>query len=976
MKLTKNIYIHPSSGLINSCIKDALARLVPVRFTDCAHMATCRQADAVISLSGDGKVLESMARESLRCFHVAEGTVGSKQADREASVRFGNSKHLNKWFRGRTVAHRPLPSPSAVRTEVGDEILACHGENPVWVFRRLGGLSVDIVSAPLPRLADGQRPFDYLDGYHFIQLLPLLHFLREVTTDAGWRPPPLRACLMFDDPNLHWPTYGFLAYREIATLAQRDGFHVAFATVPLDLWGIHARTANLFRENRNTCRCWYMGTTTPERKFGQVRTPAGHLKLIAQGLVRIARLEQKTGLHVGRVMVPPHEALAAGALDAMLSLGFEGASLTPWSLRYWNRDRRWPPTFGLEIAEMMNSGFPIISRFDLSGSCEGPAAISAFLGRPIVLFEHNEAMASGLEPLSRAAEVVNSLGDVGWCSVEKMLRSNYLTFQQDGTLWIKPYSSRVHIDVPTDVSAVVVVVPHETDRSDPFDFAMIMKREGTARPVQVSAGTLIEVVPGDRLELVSPALGRVDYRQIDRSGFSGGALARRILCEARDRFIPLMSRKRNPKGNLPHQVKRNAADRSAFDWLLPGFLVVVPGLEDARSWILGPHDSWSMDCHTRIAAAVVLARSLGEGGSPIDTAVDIGMIAGSVAILQRRGLEWGPLVSRNKALFLMYAYFALSVCWSEFPFLSLKRIIKDFGAVLMALVFLTEPNPIEAIQGVFARVAYVLFPLSVVAIKWFPEIGRMPRNSGDSMFRGLTPHKNMLGALVFIVTLIILWDLTEAWKNRTQQRGQMRARIGILLVGAWLMIACDSKTSFLCLVLGTFIFWAAGRLTRMQQGRQILIAGLTIAIGMVAMDKTFGLSGMIIKGLGRDPNLTGRTAIWRLVKEQGTDPFIGNGFYSFWDGSKGKRVSDQFFPMTLKSSHNGYLELYVDGGFSGIFRSCIAANHIGEKSCQQVVHGKPARQNGLGLLGHLPLLQLLRVQFLQNAICCGLRSCW
>jgi len=38
--------------------------------------------------------------------------------------------------------------------------------------------------------------------------------------------PPLRACFVIDDPNLHWPSYGHLDYRRMAEHARRGGYHV------------------------------------------------------------------------------------------------------------------------------------------------------------------------------------------------------------------------------------------------------------------------------------------------------------------------------------------------------------------------------------------------------------------------------------------------------------------------------------------------------------------------------------------------------------------------------------------------------------------------------------------------------------------------------------------------------------------------------------------------------------------------------
>src|SRR5437588_776228 len=88
----------------------------------------------------------------------------------------------------------------------------------------------------------------------FVALLALVHFLREVSAEHRWTPPPLRASFIVDDPNLHWPSYGFLRYRELVAHADAHGYHVALATVPLDGWFAHPAAARLLRERADRLR--------------------------------------------------------------------------------------------------------------------------------------------------------------------------------------------------------------------------------------------------------------------------------------------------------------------------------------------------------------------------------------------------------------------------------------------------------------------------------------------------------------------------------------------------------------------------------------------------------------------------------------------------------------------------------------------------------------------------------------------------
>lgn len=310
----------------------------------------------------------------------------------------------------------------------------------------------------------------------------------------------------------------------------------------------------------------------------------------------------------------------------------------------------------------------------------------------------------------------------------------------------------------------------------------------------------------------------------------------------------------------------------------------------------------------------------GQGGSeanPIDTLVYLGLIGSAIYVLSRRKLKWVELVTKNKAVFAVYGFLLLSMAWSPMPAVSGKRIFKDFGCILTGLVFLTELNPAVAVRAVFVRVAYLLLPLSVVFIKYFPDIGRTSSRAGETLFGGVTTQKNSLGEIVFILSIMLLWDLTEIYKGekRRGKKMQLAVRVGMLLIGFWLLKTCDSQTSMLCLAVGGGILWGTQRLLQMRNGRRVLIGILTCIITLVVLDKTLNLSDMVIRAMGRDPGLTGRTEIWKLVLEQKTDPVRGGGFYVFWDSPKGKAVIESF--MQINSAHNGYLDLYMDGGLIG-----------------------------------------------------------
>ena len=114
----------------------------------------------------------------------------------------------------------------------------------------------------------------------------------------------------------------------------------------------------------------------------------------------------------------------------------------------------------------------------------------------------------------------------------------------------------------------------------------------------------------------------------------------------------------------------------------------------------------------------------GTEGSPIDAIYFGTLIVVGIGVLVRRRVALGELVRKNGWLVAFLVYSLASVLWSDFPSIASKRWIKTLGHPVMALIILTEPDPVNAFRTVMKRCAYLLLPLSVLLIKYFPEYGR------------------------------------------------------------------------------------------------------------------------------------------------------------------------------------------------------------------------------------------------------------
>lgn len=350
-------------------------------------------------------------------------------------------------------------------------------------------------------------------------------------------------------------------------------------------------------------------------------------------------------------------------------------------------------------------------------------------------------------------------------------------------------------------------------------------------------------------------------------------------------------------------------------WLIRRDTVTRPGVS-AAVWIptlwLGVIASRPVSLWLGLGGADTLE------GSPADRLFFFGLIVVSLIVLSRRNVPWSSLLARNWPLVLFYGFLLVSVVWANSPVASFKRWIKETGNILVVLVLLTEPQPLQAIRAVFVRCAYLLIPLSIVYLRYFPELGRRYSiYSGQLEVTGVTTQKNSLGTLVLVCALIFLWD----WLERSRPGGLRIPRIDrwatavIFGCGLHLLYLSDSKTSIVCLGLATFIIVSI-RLPLLQRRISALgLYGLTAILAFFLLDWVFGLKDNVVSSLGRDLTFTGRTDVWRELLAVGTDPFLGTGFMSFWDDAY---YRSKLPPWVAFSAHNGYLEVYLAAGFVGV----------------------------------------------------------
>ncbi len=308
-------------------------------------------------------------------------------------------------------------------------------------------------------------------------------------------------------------------------------------------------------------------------------------------------------------------------------------------------------------------------------------------------------------------------------------------------------------------------------------------------------------------------------------------------------------------------------------------------------------------------------------GSPFDRNIYLLLLVAAIIVLAGRWTTVARFLRANPAILLFLFYCLVSIGWSDYPLVAFKRWIKLLSDFLMVLIVLTETNRVFALKRLLTRVGFVLIPLSVLLIKYYPELARYYSPwEGIQFVSGVGADKNMLGMTCLVYGLGLWWLFLGAYRE-TKGRLRMRSLLAYgtaLAMLLWLFHQANSMTSMSCFIMtaGLIAVTTYGKVAR----RPVLVHLMAAAIVGVSFAVLFlNIGGGALETLGRNSTLTGRTEIWGQLLSLSGNPLIGTGFESFWVGQRLERIwATGGLLKGINEAHNGYLEIYLSLGWIGV----------------------------------------------------------
>lgn len=316
-------------------------------------------------------------------------------------------------------------------------------------------------------------------------------------------------------------------------------------------------------------------------------------------------------------------------------------------------------------------------------------------------------------------------------------------------------------------------------------------------------------------------------------------------------------------------------------------------------------------------------------GSLIDRFVFSLLTVLGIYILSKRQVNWLIMRRCNVWLYLFVLYMLISLLWSDYPAVSFKRFTKIFGSLVMAMILITESNPLESFLTILRRCFFVHLPWSIIFIKYFRNLGVSWDYMGkEESWIGLATSKNVLGQVVMLSGIVFLLRIKQNWGKKIVCIDFIYFAMSLyLLKGSKDSLSATSLAVFLLGVMIVFVLPAMKhsinsiKLFALSIGMIILVPIYLAIQNSVRMSVKGSIFGGIFSSLGRDMTFTGRTEFWsEILDVASANPFFGVGYGAFWIGrTVNVPFSDRMTSWYLGQAHNGYIDLYLQLGFVGLF---------------------------------------------------------
>jgi len=288
-----------------------------------------------------------------------------------------------------------------------------------------------------------------------------------------------------------------------------------------------------------------------------------------------------------------------------------------------------------------------------------------------------------------------------------------------------------------------------------------------------------------------------------------------------------------------------------------------------------------------------------------------------VATISWRG-SWTLLIYQALPIVIVWAYFFLSVFWSNYFVDSLRSYAVSVMQILVAFAICSGVDSNRALMRM-RWVAIGLLTINIGFLGIFPDLALDTGGYGgvyEGALRGIFPGKNNFGTNVATFVAILLASSIKGGRLKVDF-----ANCFWLLVCFVLLVFIRSATSLVAAFLVVVILlWQTVVASSLPTYSHRLLASITIIgiLALVLLNSDAIFEALSVE-LGRDPTFSGRTKLWEFAFKRGQEQeLFGYGFNGFWQPFIGP---DEYLKRSglwqVGRAHNGFIEAFLFGGWVG-----------------------------------------------------------
>ncbi len=273
-------------------------------------------------------------------------------------------------------------------------------------------------------------------------------------------------------------------------------------------------------------------------------------------------------------------------------------------------------------------------------------------------------------------------------------------------------------------------------------------------------------------------------------------------------------------------------------------------------------------------------------------------------------------IRKEKFLTLFLLWSLLSISWSNYPVVSLKRWITLFGEAIICLAVMVNMRWSEVALRYFRVILSIYLPLTILSVIFIPGAIQWEFPA----WRGLAITKNNLGQ-VALFSVIICLAIIPYNKGRAVNYWHY-ALLAFAFVS---LIGAQSTTN---MIVGAFLVMIVASVfiaQKMNMGNMSGFFSFTMIAGFISIVAIVTIwapqiTAAVLGLAGKDLTFTGRVDLWAtVIRMTESKIFTGWGLGGFWimDSMHLIPVFEEFVWIP-NQSHQGYIDILNQTGIVGL----------------------------------------------------------